>query len=90
MNVGLCEAADLAETMTRILRRHAPLELLQQYNEHWREEWQRLLGIKGALRPLQSGRQWSKERGGQVLPCLSASGDNVGTLLNSIGLEWQP
>ena len=90
MNVGMCEAADLAETMTKILRRNAPLERLERYNEQWREEWQRLLGIKGTLRPLESSRQWTKERCGQLLPCLPASGDNMGSLLNSIGLQWLP
>jgi len=76
--------------MTKILRRNAPLERLERYNEQWREEWQRLLGIKGTLRPLESSRQWTKERCGQLLPCLPASGDNMGSLLNSIGLQWLP
>ena len=88
MNVGLCEAADLAGTIIKVLRQDAPLESLQDYNQQRQEEWHHLLGLKGEVRPRQAGGQWTKERCDRLLPCVPASGENLSTLLNSVGLEW--
>jgi len=88
MNVGLCEAANLADTLTDILRRNAPLGQLQTYDQQRQREWQLLLGLRGKLRPIEPGASWTKEHCWRLLPCLPTSADSAGELLKSIGLEW--
>ena len=51
MNVGMAEAATLAGALRRILREKAPLNLLEACDREWQDEWRRLLGLTGGLKP---------------------------------------
>ena len=87
MNVGLREAAALAEHLKKILREHGSSGLLEAYAGERREEWQHLLGTKGELRPRVQTDPWIGERGARILPCLPASGEHLRQLFDQIGLD---
>ena len=75
MNVGLREAADLADRIVRVLRRAPDAGLLEEY---------------GASRAWRSGRRSSAPHAGPgtrrslLLPCIPASGDDLRTLLDPL------
>ena len=89
MNVGLREAADLATTLEKILRKHGSMNLLEAYDREWRGEWQRLLGVKGGLRPARQADPWLKAHAAKILPCIPASGDDLKRLAKQLGLEFR-
>src|SRR2546427_6591898 len=64
MNVGLCEAEFLAGILTKILRQNASTDLLESYNHERRNEWQRLLGLKGGLKPKPETDPWINKLAG--------------------------
>jgi 2-polyprenyl-6-methoxyphenol hydroxylase-like FAD-dependent oxidoreductase len=90
MNIGLIEAATLAECLHQILREEAPNNLLESYNQHRKQEWQRLLGVSPTLRPAAQADKWIRERSRRILPCLPASGDDLISVTNQLGLEFTP
>ena len=74
MNIGFCEAAELANDLRRILREKGSMDLLQDYNTGRRAEWQRLLGLNGGLKSTSKTSPWIQEHSAKLLPCLPASG----------------
>ena len=86
MNIGLLEGADLAGILPRILRGKASADLLDNYERTHREEWQRLLGMKGAPKAGAAANGWVKEHCCQILSCLPASGNDLTQLLSQLGL----
>lgn len=88
MNIGLQEAYDLAERMTAILREGRPVSVLRDYDRERREEWKRLLGLDGGLHPLPGAPKWSKALAGRLLSSLPATGDDLGRLLEQVGLRF--
>jgi 2-polyprenyl-6-methoxyphenol hydroxylase-like FAD-dependent oxidoreductase len=86
MNVGLCEGMELAEAITAILRRGAPLDLLAEYNIDSRNQWQQLLGVEGAVTTTNRATPWAREHGSRILACVPASGEDLCQLLDQIGL----
>jgi 2-polyprenyl-6-methoxyphenol hydroxylase-like FAD-dependent oxidoreductase len=87
MNVGLNEAAELAQALTRILRENAPRNLLDSYERAAREQWQLLLGMNGVLRAKDDADPWIKQHYARLPPCLPASGEPLKHLLDQLGLE---
>jgi len=88
MNVGLAEAATLAEALRRILRQKAPLNVLDTFDRDWQGEWRRLLGTEGGLKPGKEASPWVRERCARILPCLPASQDDLPRLASQLGLGF--
>jgi 2-polyprenyl-6-methoxyphenol hydroxylase-like FAD-dependent oxidoreductase len=88
MNVGLCEAEDLAVALTKILRGKGSMTLLEAYDRNGRAEWQRLLGREERLSASAEADGWVKERAAKMLPCIPASGDDLTLLLKQLGLGF--
>ena len=86
-NVGLSEADELVGALKNTFRdpgRNVP----EAWNQRWREEWQHLLGLKGAPRTLDGADDWVKRRASRMLPCFPASGDDLGQLLAQLQLTY--
>ncbi len=90
MNVGLREAVELADLLTRILRDKASPHLLETYNQSRRNEWQQLLGINRELRPRGTASPWVQRRCGKMLPVIPAAGAELPQLLDQLGLDLKP
>lgn len=89
MNIGLCEAAELSRTMAGILQEKASLDLLEGYDRDRRTEWEKLLGLGTGLRTRDDAAPWVKERHTRILPCIPASGEDLASLVNQLGLQFQ-
>ncbi len=89
MNAGLYEAAELSRRMAGILQQKASLDLLEGYNRDRRTEWETLLGLRASLRARDEAASWVKERQTRILPCIPASGEDLASLLNQLGLQIQ-
>ena len=87
MNVGMAEAATLAGTLRKILRDKAALNLLETCNREWQDEWRRLLGLTGGLKPRTETSPWVRERRGRILSCLPATHDDLPRLAGQMGLD---
>jgi NADPH-dependent dioxygenase len=83
MNLGLREAADLAGRLKSILRDHADLDLLQDYDRIYRAEWKRLLGLK-QVEPPGSVSPWARQHFSTLLGNLPASGEDLNNLLKNL------
>jgi 2-polyprenyl-6-methoxyphenol hydroxylase-like FAD-dependent oxidoreductase len=88
MNAGLAEAEFLADCLQKVLRMDAPLDLLKSYDHERRKEWERLLGLKGGLKPGAKTDPWVREHAAQILPCLPGSGGDVARLAGQLGLDF--
>jgi 2-polyprenyl-6-methoxyphenol hydroxylase-like FAD-dependent oxidoreductase len=86
MNAGLVEARELAARISRIQRATGEPSLLQEFATETHEAWQRLLGDGQAVRALPGADPWVRQTGGRILACIPASGDDLETLLEQIGL----
>lgn len=87
MNVGLREAHDLVEAITRIEREGALPEILATWSDERRLEWMRLQGRAGKLRDNGLGNAWVVEHAARILPCMPGSGEHLDALLRQIGLR---
>jgi NADPH-dependent dioxygenase len=84
MNLGLAEAADLAGKLKSILRDHADLELLQDYDRLHRAEWKRLLGLKEPAQPPDGLSPWARRHYSTLLGNLPASGGDLNRLVEKL------
>jgi NADPH-dependent dioxygenase len=84
MNAGLREAADLADKFKSILRDHADLGVLRNYEEVHRAEWEALLGLKRAAEPPSQLSPWVREHFPVILSSLPASGEDLSHLLEKL------
>jgi len=87
MNIGLLEAQALATAVRKVLLDGKPLELLTHYNQQCQQQWRRLFGLDGPLRPAADASAWARERATRILPCLPASGANLPRLAGQLGLQ---
>ena len=100
MNVGLREAHDLASLLADVLRSKDPFanlvpgedaraghNPLQDFNLERLAEWNQLLGLEGAPRPVDSANDWTSRHASRMLPCIPASGEDLSLLLKQAGLE---
>jgi 2-polyprenyl-6-methoxyphenol hydroxylase-like FAD-dependent oxidoreductase len=89
VNLGLGEADQLVGAVKGILSGATSLDLLEAYNQSRREEWQRLLGVKGGLKAGPKASGWLRDRCARILSCLPASVEDIGILARQLGLDWQ-
>jgi 2-polyprenyl-6-methoxyphenol hydroxylase-like FAD-dependent oxidoreductase len=87
MNVGLREAAELAEILAGLLRQGESADRLQTYNRQRQAEWQQLLGLGGGLQADNHTDAWLAQNKARLLPCLPASGEMLAGLAQSLGLR---
>jgi 2-polyprenyl-6-methoxyphenol hydroxylase-like FAD-dependent oxidoreductase len=88
MNIGFCEAAELAKGIRQIVRDQGSLDLLQEYGTRRRAEWQRLLGLNGGLKATDTTAPWVREHSARFLSCLPASGVELKRLVDQLGLDF--
>jgi 2-polyprenyl-6-methoxyphenol hydroxylase-like FAD-dependent oxidoreductase len=88
MNAGMAEGAALAGVLRRILREQAPLSLLETAAGEWHQEWRRLLGLSGGLKPGKTASTWVRERCERLLPCLPGLAQDLPRLASQIGLGF--
>ncbi len=87
MNLGLCEADQLAQVLTRILKENAPSKELDRFGEEYLAASQLLLGKGGELKPTAETSPWVRRYADRLLPCLPATGADLKLLLRELGLE---
>ncbi len=88
VNVGLREGADLAERITNILRGSASMSLVESYASERRADWQLLLGLKGLPKARKTANAWIEAHRAKIPVCLPASGEDLASLLNQLGLTF--
>lgn len=88
MNVGLREAADLAQRLGCVLREREPLYTLEAYEKSWRREWRRLFGACGHPSPTAAAGPWVRRHAARLPSCIPASGKDLEALLGQIGLVF--
>jgi 2-polyprenyl-6-methoxyphenol hydroxylase-like FAD-dependent oxidoreductase len=87
MNLGMREAGDLAQRITRALREGGGPTALADYSRKWHGEWEQLLGINGGLRPREDAPGWVKNRAAAIAECLPATGADFLKLAAQISLK---
>jgi len=87
MNIGMREAIDLASTMADLLKGTAPREPLNEYNAKQLAEWRLHLGSCGSLKTDGKTDPWVSGIADRLLPCLTASGDDLARLVAQLHLE---
>ena len=88
MNAGLAEAKMLAEVLTGILRENKPVSLLSRYNAHYRTLWKQALGIDDVFSSRIDAPSWVKNRGGNLLSCIPAFGEELFSVAQRVGLDF--
>ncbi|MGH9240449.1 MAG: FAD-dependent oxidoreductase [Vicinamibacterales bacterium] len=86
MNSGLAEARELAARISQIHRAAGSTSLLQEFATETQEAWRWLLGAGREVRALPGADPWVEKNGARILACVPASGDDLETLLEQIGL----
>jgi 3-(3-hydroxy-phenyl)propionate hydroxylase len=89
MNSGMSEAAELGETLKRVLRDHAPLESLETFDKRRRHEWAVLLGLHDEIRATASTPSWVREQRLRILASLPSEKADLDALVRQVGLESQ-
>jgi len=90
MNLGLQEGAHLAALLAGCLREGQPLSTFQAYEQRWLPEWRFLLGLTPGLQPGPKTSPWAAQHAADLLPCLPASGADLRTLAQELGLQTPP
>jgi 2-polyprenyl-6-methoxyphenol hydroxylase-like FAD-dependent oxidoreductase len=90
MNSGLVEAHELAARISRIRRAGEAPSLLEEFATETHDAWQSLLGAGRAVRALPGADAWVRQTGARIVACMPASGDDLETLLEQIGLTTLP
>jgi 2-polyprenyl-6-methoxyphenol hydroxylase-like FAD-dependent oxidoreductase len=88
LNVGLCDAAALAEALAKVIREEAPRDILKAYSAAQRDQWGQLLGPAGGIWAGSETDAWVRERCARILPCLPASGNDLARLAGQLRLEF--
>jgi 2-polyprenyl-6-methoxyphenol hydroxylase-like FAD-dependent oxidoreductase len=87
MNLGLCEAHELAGTITGLLRKDRLVPPLDSYNRRWLSVWRSLLGLAGGLSAGEHADPWVRRYGDRLLACLPASLEEIAELLRPLDLH---
>jgi 2-polyprenyl-6-methoxyphenol hydroxylase-like FAD-dependent oxidoreductase len=90
MNSGLVEARELAARISQIQRAAGAPSLLEEFAAGAHETWQWLLGAGRTVRALPGADPWVRQTAARILACIPASGDDLGQLLEQIGLTAAP
>jgi 2-polyprenyl-6-methoxyphenol hydroxylase-like FAD-dependent oxidoreductase len=86
MNSGLVEAGELAARIARVRRGEGAPSLLAELASATHEGWHRQLGAGAAVRALPGAAPWVAQHAARILACTPASGDDLESLLQQIGL----
>jgi len=84
MNLGLREAADLADKLKHILRDGSGLDSLLSYDHVHRVEWERILGLTAPSEPPNHLSPWARRQYPVISGNLPASGDDLQYLLQKL------
>jgi 2-polyprenyl-6-methoxyphenol hydroxylase-like FAD-dependent oxidoreductase len=87
MNLGLCEAHELAGTITGLLRKDRLVPSLDSYNRRWLSVWRTLLGLTGGLSAGEQTDPWVRRYSDRLLPCIPASLEEIPDLLGPLDLH---
>lgn len=87
MNLGLAEGADLAAHLVQVLRKHASVEILDDYAQAHRDEWHSLLGLNGGPILGKDTPAWLKRYSNRIGDYLPASGSELSQLLAGLGIH---
>jgi 2-polyprenyl-6-methoxyphenol hydroxylase-like FAD-dependent oxidoreductase len=90
MNAGLREAGDLSTRIATIQKGEAGIELLEAYGREHRAEWEFLLGRAGGLRVGKQTPPFAAANAERLLPCLPATGHDLRSLADRLGLQVDP
>jgi len=85
--VGLREAAELADVISRIVEERASLDELERYGSERTAEWNDLLGLSGGLAAGARTSEWVRRRAGRILPCLPVSGAQLSQVVSQLDLK---
>jgi 3-(3-hydroxy-phenyl)propionate hydroxylase len=86
MNAGLHEAKELAWRLGHILHGPGTADLLATYNIERSNEWQRLLGLGGALVTNDCTASWVRKNAARILPCIPGSEEALDQLAGQLNL----
>ena len=87
MNLGFAEARDLVDRVARVLKDGASVDLLNEYDERWRQEWEFLSGVTGDLAPRRNTDAWVAWNRFRIRGCLPGWGDGYRLLAGQLGLD---
>lgn len=85
MNLGLAEAHDLGDRIVRVLKKGGSPDLLEEYGRERHAGWQRLMA--GKVEAGAGATPWVHDNRHKLVPCLPASGPDLGRLLDQLGLR---
>lgn len=88
LNVGLREADELAETLHKRIQAGTAKNGFENWKHHWREEWERLLGLGVTLKPSAGADEWVQQHASRILPCLPASGADLVSCAKQFHLDF--
>jgi len=88
MNSGLAEASDLASIIAASLGGEDVRERFADYDSSYRECWNRLLGLNGAIQASSSADRWVVKNAAALLPCLPGIGNEAANLARQLGLGF--
>lgn len=87
MNLGLIEAYGFVEQMALCARGKARPEALEAHALARQREWHKLLGFHVKLELSGAAPQWLGSLARRIPPVLPASGDDLRSLLEQLGLS---
>ena len=87
-NMGMAEGAALAGGLRQVLREKAPLARLEETTRESQQEWRRLLGLSGGLKPGKTSTPWVQDRSQRILSCLPATHQDLSRLAGQLGLAF--
>ncbi|HEV2210467.1 MAG TPA: FAD-dependent monooxygenase [Verrucomicrobiae bacterium] len=88
MNAGFAEADGLCALMAKVLKQEAEFSALNEYNQLWQKEWQRLLGGQLRVQPQAKTNPWFGQKVSELRSCLPGLGTELGGLAAQLGLEF--
>ena len=86
MNVGMREGQMLTAHLTSILRGTGSLALLEEYEQQFHHEWERLLGVRNRLVPSNEANAPRLQDYPALVSCLPGSGEEAEAMLAALGL----
>ncbi len=87
MNLGLCEARELADLAAGVVRGETSLETLTAYGQRRRENWLDLLGRR-PVGVTDAAPAWARQAADRLVSLIPSSGRDLKQLLSQVGLEW--
>jgi 2-polyprenyl-6-methoxyphenol hydroxylase-like FAD-dependent oxidoreductase len=86
MNIGMFEAASLANAIVANLGGGKSLAALDEYNTHWTDSWRQLQGLTGGLKPAAGADAWVTGKADRILSCLPGHGDALDAMAAQLNL----